>query len=88
MCVCVCVCVCTCVRARACVHVCMYCTYVCIRGSQTVGLPRGARIVSMRDIYFERNMGARQNMYFGRQFAWLKYFTYHLVVPVLAPNYK
>jgi hypothetical protein len=26
-------------------------------------------------------------MYFGRHFAWLKYFAYHLV-PVLAPNYK
>jgi hypothetical protein len=25
--------------------------------------------------------------YFDRQFAWLKYFTYHLV-PVLAPSYK
>jgi hypothetical protein len=32
-------------------------------------------------------MGARQNIYFGRHFAWLKYFTYHLV-PVPAPNYK
>jgi hypothetical protein len=41
----------------------------------------------MRDIYFERNMGARQNIYFGRHFAWLKYFTYHLVL-VLATNYK
>jgi hypothetical protein len=26
-------------------------------------------------------------IYFGRHFAWLKYFTYHLV-PVLARNYK
>jgi hypothetical protein len=26
-------------------------------------------------------------MYIDRHFAWLKYFTYHLV-PVLAPNYK
>jgi hypothetical protein len=26
-------------------------------------------------------------MYFGRRFAWLKYFTYQLV-PVLAPNNK
>jgi hypothetical protein len=32
-------------------------------------------------------MGATQNMYFGKQFAWLKHFTYHLV-PVLAPNCK
>jgi hypothetical protein len=41
----------------------------------------------MRDIDFERNMGARQNIHFGKHFAWLKYFTYHLV-PVLAANYK
>jgi hypothetical protein len=41
----------------------------------------------MTDIYFERNIGARQNIYFGRHFAWLKYFTNRLV-PVLAPNYK
>jgi hypothetical protein len=26
-------------------------------------------------------------MYFGKHFAWFKYFTYHLV-PVLALNYK
>jgi hypothetical protein len=32
-------------------------------------------------------MGARQNIYFNRHFAWLIYFTYHLV-PVLVPNYK
>jgi hypothetical protein len=32
-------------------------------------------------------MGARKNIYFGRHFAWLKYFTYDFV-PVLAPNYK
>jgi hypothetical protein len=38
-------------------------------------------------IYYERNMGTRCNIHFGRHFAWLKYFTYHLV-PVLAPNYK
>jgi len=38
-------------------------------------------------IYFVLNMDARYNIYFGRHFAWLKYFTYHLV-PVLAPNYK
>jgi hypothetical protein len=43
----------------------------------------------MRDIYFERNMGARQNIHFGKHFAWLKYFTYHLpLMPVLAANYK
>jgi hypothetical protein len=70
-----------------------------IRGSQAVVHPPppqgtllvlwGARVVRMRDIYFERNMGARQTIYFGRQFACLKYFTYHLLlVAVLAPNYK
>jgi hypothetical protein len=32
-------------------------------------------------------MDAKLNIYFGRQFAWLKYFIYQLV-PVLAPNYK
>jgi hypothetical protein len=32
-------------------------------------------------------VAARQNVCFGTHFAWLKYFTYHLV-PVLAPNYK
>jgi hypothetical protein len=32
-------------------------------------------------------MGARYIIYFGRHFAWLKYFTYYLV-PVLAPNYS
>jgi hypothetical protein len=32
-------------------------------------------------------MGTLENIYFGRHFACLKYFTYHLV-PVLAPNYK
>jgi hypothetical protein len=37
--------------------------------------------------YFGRNMGTRQNIYSGRHFAWLKYFTYKLV-PVLAPDYK
>jgi hypothetical protein len=65
------------------------------RGSQTVGraprgggsCPSGGPVVSVRDIYFEQNMGSRQNIYFGRHFAWLKYFTYRLV-PVLAPNYK
>jgi hypothetical protein len=36
-------------------------------------------------IYFERNMGA--TIYFGSNFAWLKYFASHLVL-VLAPNYN
>jgi hypothetical protein len=54
--------------------------YLWARGSQTVATPpeeRGccwsseeARVVCMRDIYFEKNMGAR---YFGRHFAWFKY---------------
>jgi hypothetical protein len=40
-------------------------------------------------IYFELNMSARQDTYFDRHFAWLKYITYHLLlVPILAPNYK
>jgi hypothetical protein len=45
------------------------------------------RVVCMRDIYCERNMGLRWNTYFGRHFAWLKYFTYHLVL-VTTQNYK
>jgi hypothetical protein len=33
-------------------------------------------------------MGQGKNMYFGRHFASLKCFTFHLLlVPVLAPNY-
>jgi hypothetical protein len=66
------------------------------RGSQTVapphpvvallGLWEGASLYEGH-LYFERNMGARWNMYFNRHFAWLKYFTYRSV-PVLAPNYK
>jgi hypothetical protein len=39
-------------------------------------------------VYFEWNMDARENICFDRHFAWLKYFNYQLVVPVLAPNYK
>jgi hypothetical protein len=35
-------------------------------------------------IYCERNKGAKWNIYFGRHFSWLTYFTYHLIVPVLA----
>jgi hypothetical protein len=64
-----------------------------LRGSQTVGHPAGTLLVLQwgaslceEHIYFEKNMGARQNTYFGRHFVWLKYFTYHLV-PVLDPNY-
>jgi hypothetical protein len=47
---------------------------------------RGARVVYMRDIYFELNMDTHY-IYIGRNFTWLKYSTYHLV-PVLTPNYK
>jgi hypothetical protein len=38
-------------------------------------------------IYFGQDMGARWNIYFHRYFAWLKYFTYDLVL-ILAPNYE
>jgi hypothetical protein len=31
--------------------------------------------------------GRKIKYYFGRHFAWFKYFTYHLV-PALAPKYK
>jgi hypothetical protein len=37
--------------------------------------------------YFERNMDARQHIYFRRHFAWLKHFTYQSV-SILAPKYK
>jgi hypothetical protein len=47
----------------------------------------GASCLYKGHIYFERNMDARKRVYFDRHFAWLKYFTYHLV-PALAPNYK
>jgi D-alanyl-lipoteichoic acid acyltransferase DltB (MBOAT superfamily) len=42
----------------------------------------------MRDIFTLNEIWAQdKNIYFGRHFAWLKYFTYQLV-PVLAPNYE
>jgi hypothetical protein len=41
----------------------------------------------MRDILIFNEIRVQGKIYFGRHFAWLKYFTYHLV-PVLAPNYK
>jgi hypothetical protein len=41
----------------------------------------------MTDVYFEGNMDARQNICFGTHLAWLKYFTYHLVAPVLAAHF-
>jgi hypothetical protein len=39
------------------------------------------------NIYFQRNMGARWNIYFDMHFAWLKYFTYRLI-PALARRLK
>jgi hypothetical protein len=47
----------------------------------------GASCLYEGHIYLGRNMSATENIYFGRHFAWLKYFTYRLVT-VLAPNYK
>jgi D-alanyl-lipoteichoic acid acyltransferase DltB (MBOAT superfamily) len=42
----------------------------------------------MRDVLILNEIWAQhKKTYLGRHFAWLKYFTYHLV-PVLAPNYK
>jgi D-alanyl-lipoteichoic acid acyltransferase DltB (MBOAT superfamily) len=41
----------------------------------------------MRDIFVLNEIWARDKIYFGRHFAWLKYFTYQLV-QVLAPNYE
>jgi hypothetical protein len=66
-----------------------------IRGSQTVGpafwrtvlVLWGARVVCMRGIFILNEIWAQDKIYFGKHFAWLKYFTYRLV-PVLAPNYK
>jgi hypothetical protein len=45
------------------------------------------RLVYMIGIFILNGMWAQDKMYFGWHFAWVKYFTYHLVVPVLAPNY-
>jgi hypothetical protein len=53
-----------------------------------VGLPRRALELFYENyIYFELNMDSRKRIYFGKRFAWLKYFTYRLE-PVLAPNSK
>jgi hypothetical protein len=41
----------------------------------------------MRDIFILKEIWAQHKTYFGRQFAWMTYFTYHLV-PAMAPNYK
>jgi hypothetical protein len=41
----------------------------------------------MTDIFILNEIQVKGIIYFGRHFAWLKCFTYHLV-PVLAPNYK
>jgi hypothetical protein len=40
----------------------------------------------VRDVYFERNMGARYNLYFGRHFDSLECFAYNLLLLLLAPN--
>jgi hypothetical protein len=56
-------------------------------GGGAVGPLGGASCLYEGHICFERNMETRQNMYFGRHFAWLKYFIYQLV-PEMAPNYK
>jgi NADH:ubiquinone oxidoreductase subunit 5 (subunit L)/multisubunit Na+/H+ antiporter MnhA subunit len=55
----------------------------------TVG-PLGVRVVCMRDIHlFSTKYGRKTKYIFFRHFAWLKYFTCHLLlVLVLAPNYK
>jgi hypothetical protein len=50
-------------------------------------LEGGASYFYEEHIYHERSMGSRSNIYFGRHFALLKYFTYQSV-PVLAPNSK
>jgi hypothetical protein len=42
----------------------------------------------MRDIFILNEVPTQDKLYiFGRQFAWLKYFTYY-IVPALAPYYK
>jgi hypothetical protein len=48
--------------------------------------PRGGHCWYKGHIYlkYEHNI---KYIYFGRHFAWLKYFTYQLV-PIQAPNYK
>jgi hypothetical protein len=57
-------------------------------GGGTVGRLRGRELL-VRHIYFETKRGRKIKCIFGRHFAWLKYFTYHLLlVPVLTPNYK
>jgi hypothetical protein len=49
--------------------------------------PLGGTFFIWRTYLFWTKYGRRINIYFGKHFAWLKYFTYHLV-PVLTPNYK
>jgi hypothetical protein len=66
------------------------------RGFQTVGRPPPPKallvlwwggVVCMRNILILNEMWKpRWNIFFGRHFAWLKYLTYHSVVPVLAAN--
>jgi hypothetical protein len=51
--------------------------------------PRGgARVLYMRDIFILSEICSQdRNIYFGRHFALLKYFTYQLV-PILSTNCK
>jgi hypothetical protein len=41
----------------------------------------------MGEIFILNKIWVPDKIYFDRHFAWLKYFTYHLV-PILAPNCK
>jgi hypothetical protein len=57
-----------------------------------VGLLGRGRVVFIRDISALNEIWVKDilyTIYFGRHFAWLKYFTYHtLLLPLLATNYK
>jgi hypothetical protein len=56
-------------------------------GGAVVPLGGDASCLCEGHIYFERIVGAIQNVHFDRHFTRLKYFPYHSV-PVLAPNCK
>jgi hypothetical protein len=67
-----------------------------VRGFRTVGRPPrgallvlfGATVVCLRAIFILDEIWTQdKSIYFGGNFAWLRYFTYHLV-PKMAPNYK
>jgi hypothetical protein len=57
---------------------------------EDVGPLGGGRVVYKRDVYILNEIWAQNKIvYYGRHFAWLKYFIYQLVsVGLLAPNYK